>query len=289
VTVKTGTEPAGGSTPEGSLLRLQTWLLDAIAGGASERDETVRRTATEQLVMPSRFLSATERVSIYHDAYRSRLIECLRDDYPAVEHALGVEPFSDLALAYIVAHPSRSPNLNHFGRHFSAFCRREAEPGAAATLAFAADLAALEWALVEVLHAGAPAPLSAEALAAVPAARWASARFVASPTLRVVSSAFPVNAYYQAWRQEEAPSVPDAQPSATAVYRQEATLWRMDLSRPMAALLRALLDGSTLGAALGALESSSTLHATDGEQVMTWFGDWMRHGFFAAITLESSI
>ena len=66
-------------------------------------------------------MTAAERLAIYRDGYRARLVECLADDYPAVRHLLGAEAFEAIAHAYVDKHPSRSPNLNAFGRLMPAF------------------------------------------------------------------------------------------------------------------------------------------------------------------------
>jgi len=287
---------------------LQRWFAEVIThpeglavGLDSSRSTGDGAHSVDRVVLPSRRLEPRERVGIYHDAYRHRLIECLADDYPALSYALGNDAFSELALAYIAAYPSRSPNLNFYGRHLAAFCLAPAAMAAqkevsrdrrgdldASSLArFAADLAELEWALVEVLHAPSGERLSTESLARIAPDQWPRATFVVSPTLRVVSTRYPVNAFYQAWRQDEAPCGAAEKPSATAVFRDGATLWRMDLARPMELLLRALAAGKTLGSAFAELEGCATLGDDAGPQVMASFREWVGHGFFATVALAS--
>ena len=235
----------------------------------------------ERVVRPSARLSALERLAIYRDAYRGRLVECLVDDYPAVLHALGRDAFESLCERYIERHPSTSPSLNFFGRHFASFCRGSGKVHAD----FTAELATLEWSMVEVLHAAPADNLSLEELSAVPLTAWESARFVPSQTVRVFQFDYPVNAFYQAFRQGELPEVPGASRTATAVFRDGATLWRMDLSSPMHQLLRSLLDGAPLGAALTTLVESGGISEDQAPQVMIWFRDWVRHGIFGSIEL----
>ena len=59
------------------------------------------------------------------DAYFARLVECLADDYPCVQYALGEDRFEEIARRYIEAHPSSSPSLNWFGRGFEQFAREQ--------------------------------------------------------------------------------------------------------------------------------------------------------------------
>jgi hypothetical protein len=271
---------------------LQQWFATAVMhpdGVAAGVEDRAARSAldvslgeVERVLLPSPTLAGIERLAIYGNAYRARLVECLADDYPALKYALGDEAFEALCLRYIARHPSRSPSLNAFGRHMATFCRSEESP----PLPFEADLAALEWAMVEVLHAPSVEKLDLATLAAVPAHQWAGARFAPSTTVRVIELAFPVNAYFQAFRTEQAPPLPAAAWSATAVFRDGATIWRMELGRAMHALLTTLFGGKALGPALEALAAAGQLTDEEGTEVMVWFRDWVRHGFFARITID---
>ena len=274
------------------LRALQHWFAAAIMhphGVAAGIEQTAAHGASavalgdvERVLLPSSRLSGIERLAVYGDAYRARLVECLADDYPALKYALGDDAFEALCLRYIARHPSESPNLNAFGRHMTAFCRDEERPA----LQFEAELAALEWAMVEVLHASSAQKLDLATLATVPGDRWAQARFSASGTVRVMEFSHPVNAFFQAFRTDQAPGVPAPTWSATAVFRDGATIWRMNLSRAMHALLMSLFGGTPLGPALESLARAGQLTEEEGAQVMVWFRDWVRHGFFAQIETE---
>ena len=273
-----------------ALRALQEWFTsavlhpDGLAASLTEHTATARVTEDdlERLVRPSATLSGAERVEIYREAYRSRLIECLADDYPTVQHALGDEAFDAVCRAYIDRHPSRSPSLNFYGRHMVAFLGGGwAHPHAS----FAADLAAIEWALVEVLHAGAAERLSHETLSAIPLSRWPAARLVPSSTVRLLELGHPANAYFQEFREGNDPDVPAPRWSATAVYRDGAMLWRMELNRSMHVLLRELFASRSLGEAVEALTAQESASEQQGSQVMQWFREWIAHGFFAQIVV----
>ena len=55
--------------------------------------------------------SAQRRFDIYVNAYRTRLIDALRANYPVLHRALGDDAFESLAQAYIAAHPSSCTNI----------------------------------------------------------------------------------------------------------------------------------------------------------------------------------
>jgi hypothetical protein len=243
-----------------------------------------RSRKLERLVTPGPRLSAIDRVQIYADGYFARLIECLTDDYPALSYALGEDTFSSLARAYIESHPSRSRSLNAYGAQMAVFCRARPEAWAS----FAADLARLEWALVEVVHETVDESLAADALLTIPAARWQTARLLPSRSLRLLGFDYPVNDFFQAFREERAPEMPARAPTATAVYRQGLALWRMGLDLRAALLLKDLVSGVPLSAAVATLESRSKAAGT-GEDLARllpqWLGAWVQSGFFRGVEL----
>lgn len=94
--------------------------------------------------------SVLERLGVYHHAYFARIEECLADDFPAVRKAVGEAVFSRLCREYITRCPSASPSLNFTGAGFPGFLRESPD---LQDPRFFSELAALEWALVEVIHA----------------------------------------------------------------------------------------------------------------------------------------
>ncbi len=268
------------------LRSLQEWFAAVVTFPASLDDgSAMAEWPVERVLTRGPQLSARERLGVYHYAYRARLVECLIDDYPGLNYAIGEDAFDALAGAYIVRHPSRHPSLNGYGQHLASFVRDEYVTEAFST-SFAHDLARLEWALVEVLHAAAAPTLSLEALQAVPPTQWAGARLPKADTLRLLRFTHPVNAFFQAFRHDKSPTIPSPEPSVTAVYRHGWTLWRMDLTPAMARVLEALFAGATLGEALGKIETDESDEASVEEasrNVMAWFREWVSGGFFGRI------
>jgi hypothetical protein len=264
----------------------QAWFARAITT-PSGRPPAVSQSEAEAVLTPGPRLGAMDRLEIYRRAYFSRLVECLADDYGVLRHAIGEESFEQLGRAYVARHPSRDPNLNFFGRHMSSFCR-EGAPAPFPLRDFAADLARLEWAIVEVIHAAGPEPFAIEALQEIAPEAWASARLVPNPAVRVMTFQHPVNTYYRAVREGASPSVPSPAASAAVVYRTGQTVWRMDLTVPMFDVLSALVAGEPLEQALSRAEPSLS---GDGEQaaaqrVLGWFRDWVEAGLFARVRTE---
>jgi hypothetical protein len=274
--VVNGAHPsAGRPAPHHAGLRAQQiWLSDAVTEPNAALDAA-------RMLTPGPRLTATERLEIYRGGYRGRLVECLADDYPAVRYLLGKAAFETIAHAYIDRHPSRSPNLNAFGRWFPDFlATRNTDVGT-----FPPELARLEWAIVEAIHAAASPPLTLERLERVTPQQWAAAILVPAASVRVLRFTYPVDSFYQAFRNDEHPTAPAAASSATLVHRRGWVVWRSELTPAMARLLEAIGAGSPLGEAL----ASSVGGEDPGAQasVTRWFQEWVSQGVFTAVELPA--
>ncbi|MET0388536.1 MAG: DNA-binding domain-containing protein [Polyangiales bacterium] len=279
----------GRSTIPRELDELQRWFLRVIThpesphAGLSAADRL--QPSAAGAIQPNARLSAEAQLEIYHNAYHSRLTDCLADDYPALRHALGAATFEALCRDYIAQFPSRSPSLNRFGAHMPAFCAQWDLPQAAC----AAELAQLEWAIVEVIHAAQGQAISGAALATLTEAGFGEVRFEPSPALRLLEQYHDVNTYYASFRQHVAAGEPapptSPQPWAaerhgfTLVRRRGATVTREVLEPQRAVLLQALLAQQPVAAALD-LAAHSGMTA---ESVSAAFEHFLAQGCFVAI------
>lgn len=119
---------------------------------------------------------------------------------------------------------------------------------------------------------------------------------MASPSLRVLSFSYPVNAYFQTVIQrgeehDEALPWPQAAANVILVFRNPLALWRMEVPPRMQSLLLPLLEGKSLGDVLTQVERDA--HDPDelqelGLRLGTWFRDWCEQGFFARIETDTS-
>jgi hypothetical protein len=263
----------------------QRWLLGRVT--RAPEDALARRgTPTERAgaedaswVREGR-LPAAQRIDVYRYGYVERLLECLTDDYPAVALALGAEEFRALCLDFIETHPPRSSSSIFYGEPFAAFCATWPAPFAAP----ASELARLEWAIVEAIHADASVVLDAAALGAIPAADWGGARLLPSPALRVLRTAYPVHAHYRAFLAGDDPSLPEFEPAIVAICRRGDDVWRVDITLPFATLLTHLIGGLPLASALDAMRPAE-LGAAGAAELQRVLSEWVACGFFARVAL----
>lgn len=156
-------------------------------------------------------LAPEARLGIYVHGYRSRLVEVLGTDYPALGALLGEPALSALALDYLGEHPSSRPSVRWFGAALASHLGRR-EPGRP----WLAELAAFEWAMGEAFDAAEAAPLGLECLAALPGDHWPGLGLRFHPSLRVLSLAHDVPGLWRRLRAgtpcaaDEAPGGPAA-------------------------------------------------------------------------------
>ena len=255
-----------------ALAELQHWLFERVLSAAPADAE-----AAATFVV-SGHLPAIDRVEVYRHGYAARLVECLEDDYPALQHALGGGPFAALCRSFIAGHPPPSPSLNYYGAPLAQFIAARPERWSQP----AAELAQLEWALVEAIHAEEGERLDSAALGRLSPEDWSRAQRVPSPTLRLLSTRHAVADHYQAFQEGSLASErwPSPGESTVAVCRREADVWRVRIPSALTALLAGLISGTPL---LQALERCT---ATDPEELQRALLDWVACGMFSGGRLD---
>jgi hypothetical protein len=268
------------------LAPLQRWMQAVIvhpgtAGEALAAAEAASLLPPERVgdvVLPSRTLSAEERLDLYHGMYVLRMAEALESDYPALAHFLG-DRWHGVVRRYVTAHPSRSYTLNHLGRHLADWLPEA--PGLTRR-PFCSDLARLEWAVCESFDADETPRLGEAEIAAVPPEGWSQARLVPSAALRLVALRWNANEWLDSARDErhEHPR-PRRRATWVAVFRRSYGVYRRELSLPAFRLLSALVAGAAVGPALAsALRRRS---APSPETLQRWFRGWAADGLFTRI------
>jgi hypothetical protein len=175
----------------------------------------------EALIRSDAALDAIGRLEIYANAYFHRILGVLKTDYPALLEALGSDRFHDLVTSYLLVEPSRHPSLRYAGARLADFLSSHvAAAGIRARSPWASDLAALEWARVDVFDVADGAVLMRESLASLAPEEFGSLLLRLGPWARPRSFAYPVDRIWTSVnRGEEMAS--EVAPSAT-----NALIWR---------------------------------------------------------------
>ncbi len=216
------------------------------------------------------------------------MLECLREEFPVLKHALGEELFDAFAAEYLQHYPSRSYTLFQLGVNFPRFLH-ETRPdretggiGAPSWPDLLIDLATLERTFNEVFDGpGVEGQdlLDADRLRAISAERLLEARLVGVPCLRLLALRYPVHTYFTAVRRHEDPEPPEPAETYLAVTRRRYVVRHYELSPPAYQLLHALLAGESVGQAISrAVEAAGTDLDRLADKLWRWFHDWAAEG-----------
>lgn len=247
------------------LAKRQRWLYDAIV------DDTAPKQP--QRVLGGAAVPAELGLAVYRHAYRARLRDCVADDFAAVAQELGDKAFTRVANAFIAAHPPIDSTLNGYGRFFAPWLATTRIAGHTRL----AELARLEWALVEALHAPLAKGLTGADLTGIAPDAWSKITLRVAPSLRLIPLRYNSNDHYEAFRTKRPTPSARRESGGVVVIRSRDGLQRFDLDVVETRVLRQLVAGGTLGDALAGLSAKHTL------TIQHAFTRWVAHGFFTAL------
>lgn len=216
-----------------------------------------------------------ERFSIYrNNVYRAH-IDALADAYPVIARLVGQEFFEAMAREYYLAGPKGDISLALYGDGLAAFIEDFAP---ARGLPYLPDMARLERAWLEALHAADAAPLRPGELSAG-SIDLPSLRFWMHPTCRLVSSAYPIVSLWHANQPDASPAGDIQAVAETALIVRPGWEVALHLLQPPAAIFtRRLMAGRSVAKAFDAATGISA----DFDITQT-FGLLLTAGVFTAI------
>jgi hypothetical protein len=190
---------------------------------------------------------ALRRLAIYRRGIEANRCGALRAAYPVVARLVGDAFFGEAARRFSLSSPPREADLNRYGAGFPAFL---AAHDPAAGLPWLADVARLEWAWHESLMAADTPPVDFAALAGVDGEAQPALRFTLHPAVRLVRSAWPVLAIWEANQEGRDGTVArDEGADDILVWREGMRVRLALLGAPEAGFLEAILAGVPLGEA----------------------------------------
>ena len=232
-------------------------------------------------------LSGVEGLAIYQRGYFLRIASCMREQFPALCHALGGPLFDDFVDEYIRERPPESHTLYDLGRRFPAFLDesrpdRDQPPEAHEVwIDFMVDLARFERQMFVMFdvpgHEGKPFAQS----------DTPDARLRLQPAFAIGAYRFPVAAYYHAVRQKQPAELPPAEPGFAALVRTEYVTRTVVLSEPEYLFLSAMTDDGGVDDGIAAV--ARHLGAATDEVRRSWASArgsrrrWIDSGFFVAL------
>jgi hypothetical protein len=191
-------------------------------------------------------------LAIYRNNAESTFRGALEISFPVVRRRVGDDYFRQLAAAYRREFPSRSGDLHWAGRSFAEFLSAHLAGG---DYAWLAELARLEWACEAAAIAPELPAAGPGALSAIQPEDLERVRFTLQPSLRLVTSPYPVFSVWMANQVENAPPVDHSLGSESGMARMRNDSVEVQVLRPdLFSYLCATARGATLGTAMTAAE-----------------------------------
>ena len=152
-------------------------------------------------------IEVPHRLDVYRNAYYIRLQESLAHDFPVLLAYMGGAAFGREMAAYLKACPSTSPSLRQLGERLPDYLSDHNMP-------LLADLARLEWAVLEAFDAADSRVLTVKALQNIPPERWQNLHFELHPSVTVLDVRTRAYEVWNAYRKQQL--LPDQQNDAMA-------------------------------------------------------------------------
>lgn len=193
---------------------------------------------TSQLMCPVNGL-LDERLSVYANAYRWRLIDALEKEYGLLHAHLGDACFTELSEAYIDEYPSRSYSISQFTKQFPLFLA-----GYQSEQVYLSELATIIRALSLSLEAADAPFLSYRALAAIPTQNWPSLCFTCHPSVQCLAFQWNSFDFWKALVQKKTLPTLCRENSYCIVWRKELQSYAAGLTELEAIAFQAFQTGA---------------------------------------------
>lgn len=222
------------------LYRLITAVSGVAEGLAAERD--LGAGGLGAIVLGDERLSAEARVEIYANMYFYRILDALKEDFPATLAVLGAGNFHNLVTGYLLEYPPTEPSISYCGSHLADYLRdhpmRERAP-------FIADLARLERANVEVFQGPDGAALEPNSLRAIAPADWPALKFKLNPSAQMLALDWRVSELLRAVEEDREWNAAEQGAVKVLVWRRNGQVFYRDLENAEADALGAAARGAT--------------------------------------------
>lgn len=220
-------------------------------------------------------LSTQDRLRIYHNAYRVRLVEAMADTFERTQMYLGDEWFDRLAAAYVQSHPSRFNNIGLYGGDFGAFLAKQLPDDTDV-----AELATMDWVLRRAFDGADCQVMTLEDLQQLAALSPDACRLQFVPTLTRVTHHFNTIDIWHAINSEQTPPAAERYPAAVdvLVWRKGHSPHFRSISPIESAAIDCVLEGQTLdhiGTRLQTQFPDADIASEFGVMIQRWIGDEM--------------
>jgi hypothetical protein len=236
----------------------------------------------EDLIESDERMTASERLEIYARGYFFRILDALREDFPATLRVVGADNFHNLITDYLIEHPPTESSISQVGRHLADFLRthpmRERWP-------FIGELAYLERTLIEVFQASDADTVSIEQMRQVPPVQWPAIALRTHPALAIIDCEWRVDELLRelesnAGEYRETSATPVKNRVSVLVWRKNSRVHYRAIEPDERAGLKLAASGARFGSVCEAVAEfrSGTDQVATVERLMTLLARWIEDG-----------
>jgi hypothetical protein len=160
-----------------------------------------------------------DRMEVYSNAYRIRLLDVFAEHYATIKILIGDENFRSLGLAYLTQHPSTYANIRYFGDQLSQFLQHNPEHYGPELV----ELAQFEWALTEAVDAADATIVSSDMIARLEPEEWPQIHLHFHPSVQLFWFHWNVTEVWLAAKEKQ--PLPAWQQAETAI---PCLIWRYE-------------------------------------------------------------
>lgn len=205
---------------------------------------------TDWISESARGLSARNRLDIYYNAYRLRLIDVLMDTFEHSAIYLGDDWFNQLAANYVQSHHSTYTNIGLYGKEFPDFLAEQLPDDGEVS-----ELALMDWKLRRAFDGADSSVMTQDDLQQL-ASEGSSIRLQPVPTLTTCTQHFNTLDIWHAINQDQTPPVVEglSLPIEILIWRKGHSPHFRSLAKIESAAIARVCSADTLEAIGAALE-----------------------------------
>jgi hypothetical protein len=228
----------------------------------------------DPIIVNEGLLSARERLEIYANAYFYRVLDVLKEEFPATLAAIGEVNFHNLITGYLIEYPPTEPSILYAGRYLPDFIRTyplsDQKP-------YLGELARLERTALEIFHAADASVLDGSMMCEIPPHEWPTMVMRRHPATWVLNLQWRVDELLSAVENGESWREPKPCSNSLLVWRQNSKVHYRVLQREERAGLELAGQGATFESICEAVgteaDSDEDLAALINRMLTRWLSE----------------
>lgn len=252
------------------LIKLQEAFQNYLMHSRSDIRNSIQNTAK---------VSAEQRLAIYGNAYKIRLIEALESNFPVLNAYLGADEFYKLGNLYLNLHPSTFKSIRWFGNHLADLLKHEYKEQP-----FLSELAQIEWTMSLAFDAQDSRVVSVSEIHNLPPEAWNTLSFSLHPSASILGLEWNSAAQWKNISENNAPIewIKGTSPYNLIIWRRNLDIQFCSLSNEESLAIKSIIEGKSFADLCEGLFKWFGEQA--GMQAASYLKGWIEAGLLAEMT-----